>query len=78
MYIALNVDYQSHIQTEVDWELIKKLEQIGLDEISLKKGHKDFVTIVSAYLGSCAIDWSVGKSPKRHRKRLVSKQFQKI
>ena len=37
-----------HIRTKVDWESIKKLEQIGLDEISLKKGHKDFVSIVSA------------------------------
>jgi transposase len=27
---------------------LAKLEQVGLDEISLKKGHKDFVTIVSA------------------------------
>lgn len=39
-----------HIQTEVDWKSIEKLGQIGLDEISLKKGHKDFVTIVSAYI----------------------------
>jgi transposase len=39
-----------HIKTEVDWKSIKKLGQIGLDEISLKKGHKDFVTIVSAYI----------------------------
>jgi hypothetical protein len=27
------------------------LEVIGLDEISLKKGHRDFVTIVSAKSG---------------------------
>lgn len=39
-----------HMQTEIDWDSIEKLEQIGLDEISLKKGHKDFVTIVSAYI----------------------------
>lgn len=38
------------IQSEVDWESIKGLEKIGLDEISLKKGHKDFVTIVSTYI----------------------------
>lgn len=39
-----------HIRTEVDWKSIEQLGQIGLDEISLKKGHKDFVTIVSAYI----------------------------
>jgi len=37
-----------HIQTEVDWESIEKLGQIGWDEISYQSGHKDFVTIVSA------------------------------
>jgi len=31
-----------HMQTEIDWDSIEKLEQIGWDEISLKKGHKDF------------------------------------
>jgi transposase len=39
-----------HIQTEVDWNSIEKLGQIGFSVISLKKGHKDFVTIVSAYI----------------------------
>jgi transposase len=37
-----------HIQSEVDWDKITKLEQLGMDEISLKKGHKDFVSIASA------------------------------
>jgi len=36
-----------HVKTNVDWDKIKSLSQLGLDEISLKKGHKDFVTIVS-------------------------------
>ena len=40
-----------HVQSKVDWKSISALEQIGLDEISLKKGHKDFVTVVSAYIG---------------------------
>ncbi|MDM8560093.1 transposase [Candidatus Parabeggiatoa sp. HSG14] len=26
------------------------MEQIGLNEISLKKGHKDFVTVVSSHI----------------------------
>lgn len=41
-----------HVQAEVDWDGIDCLEQLGLDEISLKKGHKDFVVIVSARMGS--------------------------
>jgi len=47
-YEAVMGIVRRHIQTKVDWESIERLEQIGLDEISLKKGHKDFVTIVSA------------------------------
>ncbi|MCK5109315.1 MAG: ISL3 family transposase [Methanosarcinales archaeon] len=37
-----------YIETEVGWKEIKILDTIGLDEISLKKGHKDFVTLVTA------------------------------
>ncbi len=47
-YEAVMGIIRRHIQSEVDWDKIAKLEQVGLDEISLKKGHKDFVTIVSA------------------------------
>jgi transposase len=32
----------------VDWASLKVLGVLGLDEIALKKGHRDFVTIVSA------------------------------
>jgi len=37
-----------HIDTEVSWDKIESLDTLGLDEISLKKGHRDFVTIVTA------------------------------
>ncbi len=40
-----------HVQTQVNWKQLKKLEVLGLDEIALKKGHKDFVTIVTALIG---------------------------
>jgi len=36
------------INTEVDWSTYINLETIGLDEIALKKGHNDYVTIISA------------------------------
>ena len=38
------------IAKEVDWKGIGKLEGLGIDEISLKKGHKDFVVIVTGRL----------------------------
>lgn len=36
-----------HVRGEVDWQEFKQLRQLGLDEISLLKGHQDFVVIVS-------------------------------
>jgi transposase len=37
-----------HIDTEVSWDAIESLDTIGLDEISIKKGHTDFVTIITS------------------------------
>lgn len=36
-----------YVNGKVDWNQFQHLRQIGLDEISLRKGHGDFVTIVS-------------------------------
>ena len=36
-----------YVAGEVDWSQFDRLRVLGLDEISLLKGHKDFVTIVS-------------------------------
>ena len=36
-----------YVRGEVDWRRFKHLRQIGLDGISLLKGHQDFVTLVS-------------------------------
>jgi transposase len=35
------------IATKVDWKQFKSLKIIGIDEISLKKGYQDYVTIIS-------------------------------
>lgn len=35
------------IERKLNWETIRTLDVIGIDEISLKKGHKDFVAIVT-------------------------------
>ena len=39
-----------HVRPEVDWSEFEELEILGADEISLKKGHRDFVTIISVHL----------------------------
>ncbi len=35
------------IAREIQWEDVPRFEVIGLDEISLKKGHRDFVAIIT-------------------------------
>jgi len=42
-----------HVQQQVDWSTVPALESIGIDEIALKKGHKDFVVIVSGVTAQC-------------------------
>ena len=37
-----------HIRQEVNWQTLECIPLLGLDEIALKKGHKDFVVIISA------------------------------
>jgi transposase len=37
-----------YVKGEVDWRQLKVLRILGVDEISLLKGHSDFVTLVSA------------------------------
>jgi transposase len=38
------------ISTETEWSRYTRIGTLGLDEIALKKGHRDYVTIVSARL----------------------------
>ena len=42
---------ESYYPDKIDWENFDYLGSIGIDEIALKKGHKDFVTIVSSRVG---------------------------
>lgn len=37
-----------HVATGVDWDGFEQIEVLGIDEIALKKGHKDFVTLVTS------------------------------
>lgn len=49
-YEAIMGIIQRHIETEVDWGKYKKIGVLGLDEIALKKGHKNYVVIVTGRL----------------------------
>lgn len=46
-YDAVEGIINRYIEDKVDWTSLKKLEIIGIDEISLKKGHQDFVVIAT-------------------------------
>jgi transposase len=44
----IQVALDRQVTKAVDWAKIKSLETIGIDEISMKKGYRDYVTIISA------------------------------
>jgi len=54
-----------HINKEVNWDLIEMIVLLGLDEISRKKGHKDFVTIVTARVDGKTIILAILKDRKK-------------
>jgi len=54
-----------HINKEVDWDSIEMIGLLGLDEISRKKGHKDFVTIVTARVNDKTIILAILKDRKK-------------
>lgn len=70
-YAAVLGVLERRIRTEVDWAAYTSLEVLGLDEIALKKGHRDFVTIVTARLqGERVI--ILGVLPDREKKTVVA------
>lgn len=46
-YHAVEALINRYVETEIDFSQIKSLCVLGLDEISLKKGYRDFVTLVT-------------------------------
>jgi len=68
-----------HIQSEVEWDKFSRLDIIGLDEISLKKGHRDFVTIVTRRIDTKTV--ILGVLSDRHKatvKMFLSRIPQKL
>ena len=70
-YEAVTGIINRYIECKVDWDSMKKLETVGLDEISMKKGHKDFVTIVTSRTDEAVIILAVLK----YRKKATVKRF---
>ena len=64
-YKAVEGVVDRYIQRRVKWKQIKRLDIIGLDEISLKKGHKKYVTVVTGRRGERTIILAVLKD--RHK-----------
>jgi transposase len=49
-YAVVENIIDKNIASEINWDEIIDINCIGIDEISLKKGHKDFVAIISAFV----------------------------
>jgi len=46
-YDAVDGALRRGVSTVVDWVRFEHLETVGIDEIALKKGHKDYVAVIS-------------------------------
>lgn len=58
-YEAIMGIIDRHIERRIDWTSLTRLDVIGLDEISLKKGHRDFVAIVTGRIETETVIWGV-------------------
>ena len=62
---------ERRIQASVDWSAYTRLEVLGLDAIALQKGHRDFVTIVSARLDNQRVV-ILGVLPDRQKDTIIA------
>lgn len=51
-YEAIMGVIDRHIDRDINWENFTHLDVLGIDEISLKKGHRDFVAIITGCVES--------------------------
>lgn len=47
-YKAIEAMIDRHVSEKIDWSTIKEIGLLGIDEISSKKGYKDYLTIVTS------------------------------
>lgn len=43
---------ERRVESRIDWSLMADIQVLGLDEIALKKGHRDYVTLVTGQLSN--------------------------
>jgi transposase len=71
-YEAVTGIITRRIAATADWKEIRRIDVLGLDEISLRKGHKDFVTIVTALIGGKTVILAVlGDRKKKTVKKFL-------
>jgi transposase len=70
-YEAVLGALERRVSAEVDWSAFTALWVLGLDEIALKKGHRDFVTIVTARLADGRVVL-LGVLPDREKDTVVA------
>ncbi len=70
-YEAIMGMIDRHICQTLDWSLFTCLDVIGLDEISLKKGHRDFIAVVTGRIDDKTV--ILGVLPDREKETV--KQF---
>ena len=69
-YDAVLGALERRIEAKVDWLVYSELGVLGMDEIALKKGHRDFVTIVTARLENKRVVL-LGVLPGREKEQVV-------
>lgn len=56
---------KNHVPGKMDWSKIEKIRDLGIDEISLKKGHKDFVVIISTKVNGKSVVLGILENRKK-------------
>lgn len=62
---------ERRISAETDWSAYTTLDTLGLDEIALKKGHRDFIAIVTARLADDRVV-ILGVLPDRQKDTVIA------
>jgi len=69
-YEAIMGVIDRYMDREINWEDLTQLDVVGIDEISLKKGHRDFVAIMTARVASETL--ILGVLPDRKKATVVA------
>jgi transposase len=62
---------ERRLEAETDWSAYRQISKLGVDEIALKKGHRDYVTIVTGRLENGRIV-ILGVLPDRKKGTLIA------